>query len=74
MCGGFTLTIAERRIVAEMLGVDPDSTLRTIARGTISRRHPHFIVTAKYSNGARTVRDGASSTRGRDKLACGCCY
>jgi hypothetical protein len=29
MCGRFTLTIAERRIVAEMLGVDPDSIPET---------------------------------------------
>jgi hypothetical protein len=24
MCGRFTLTIAERRLVAEMLGLDPE--------------------------------------------------
>jgi putative SOS response-associated peptidase YedK len=38
MCGRFTLTIAERRMVAEMLGVDQDSIPEDYAAGTTSRR------------------------------------
>jgi len=58
MCGGFTLTIAERRIVAEMLGVDPGSIPEDYrARYNVAPTDPHFIVTSKYEQ-RRAVRAG----------------
>jgi hypothetical protein len=49
VCGRFTLTIVERRMVAEMLGVDPDSIPGDYRpRYNIAPTDPHFIVTSKY--------------------------
>ena len=60
MCGGFILTIAERRIVAEMLGVDPGSIAEDYrARYNVAPTDPHFIVMSKYEQ-RRAVGAGAS--------------
>jgi hypothetical protein len=49
MCGGFTLTIADRRLVAEMLGVDPDSIPQDYRpRYNIAPTDPHFLVKSRY--------------------------
>lgn len=49
MCGRFTLAIAERRIVAELLGVDPDSIPEDYRRRyNIAPTDPYFIVTSQY--------------------------
>jgi len=49
MCGRFTLTFSERRMVAEMLGVDPYSIPEDYRpRYNIAPTDPHFIVTSKY--------------------------
>jgi putative SOS response-associated peptidase YedK len=43
------MTIAERRLVAEMLGVDPGSIPEDYrARYNIAPTDSHFIVTSKY--------------------------
>ena len=49
MCGRFTLTVAERHMVAEMLGVDPESIPEDYRpRYNIAPTDPHFIVTSRY--------------------------
>jgi putative SOS response-associated peptidase YedK len=49
MCDRFTLIIADRRMVAAMLGVDPDSIPGDYCpRYNIAPTHPHFIVASKY--------------------------
>jgi hypothetical protein len=47
------LTIAERRMVAEMLSVDPDSIPEDYRpRYNIAPMDPHFVVTSKYEQRA----------------------
>jgi putative SOS response-associated peptidase YedK len=49
MCGRFKLSIAEHRMIAEMLGVDPDSVPKDYrSRYSIASTDPHFVVTSKY--------------------------
>ena len=51
MCGRFTLTIAERRMAAEILGVDPDSIPDYYRpRYNIAPTDEHLIVTMEYEN------------------------
>jgi putative SOS response-associated peptidase YedK len=53
VCGRFALTIAERRMVAEMLSVDPDSIPEDYRpRYNIAPMDPHFVVTSKYEQRA----------------------
>jgi putative SOS response-associated peptidase YedK len=56
VCGRFTLTIAERRVVADMLGADSDSIPEDYRpRYNIAPTNPHLIVTSKNEKRCVTV-------------------
>jgi putative SOS response-associated peptidase YedK len=75
MCGRFTLTIAERQMVAEMLGVDPDSIPEDYRpRYNIAPTDPHFIVTSKYEQRRATgARWGLVNSSARDNSRAAAC-
>ena len=51
MCGRFTLTIAERYVLADMLGVDPDAIPEDYRpRYNIAPTDRHFVITSRYES------------------------
>jgi len=75
MCGRFTLTIAERQMIAEMLGVDPDSIQEDYRpRYNIAPTDPHFVITTQYeTRRASPVRWGLVNSWARDNSRAAAC-
>ena len=60
MCGRVTLIIAERRMVAETLGVDRNRFLKTSSRYNIAQTDQLSSSRRSMSSGAQLERAGAS--------------